>query len=191
LIAQGLSAPPIVVNFLFGSLQPAAFGPLVAAFFLTYWNERINGVKTLLKRAVDLRFGKVWLIPTILLLPLITGGALLIAILSREAIPDLFWTSNPLVLVVIFVYMLFLGGPVEEEFGWRRYALDRLQAKWNALISSVILGFMWRIWHLPLFFGTEEEIIYQTPIWGLVVTTILLTILMTWVYNNTGVCNCY
>jgi len=142
LIAQGLSAPPIVVNFLFGPFQPAAFGPLVAAFSLTYWNERKEGVKTLLKRAVDFRFGKVWFIPTILLLPLIAGGALLLAILSGEAIPDLFGASNPLVLLGIFVFMLFLGGPVEEEFGWRGYALDRLQAKWNALISSVILGFM-------------------------------------------------
>ena len=39
-----------------------------------------------------------------------------------------------------------------EELGWRGYVLDRLQEKRSALVSSLILGVVWSLWHLPLFF---------------------------------------
>jgi len=39
----------------------APFGPTVAAFLLTYINERRNGTKELLKRGLDFRFRKICL----------------------------------------------------------------------------------------------------------------------------------
>ncbi len=38
--------------------------------------------------------------------------------------------------------MLILG-PLSEEIGWRGYALERLQTKWNALVSGLIVGLVW------------------------------------------------
>jgi len=140
----------------------------------------------LLRRGVNYRFGKEWHIPVFLLFPAVTGAALLLATLSGEAAPDLSVLSNPLLIVVAFFYIFFLGGPLEEEFGWRGYALDRLQARYNALISSVILGFIWGLWHLPLFFIPTQTIYYQKPIWGMMVSLVLYAILFTWIYNNTG-----
>jgi len=152
---------------------------------LTYLNEGKRGVKNLLKRGVDYRFRKIWYVPIFFLFPVITGGALLLAILSGETLPKLSVLSNPFLIVVGFVYIFFLGGPFQEEWGWRGYALDRLQARWNALVSSLILGVFWGIWHLPLFFiyGTIQS---QTPIWGFMILILCGTILFTWVYNNTG-----
>jgi len=47
LISMGLlSAPSILANFLFSPFNPAAFGPFVSAFSLSYLSGRINGVKT-------------------------------------------------------------------------------------------------------------------------------------------------
>ena len=43
------------------------------------------------------------------------------------------WTILPFALSIILV------GPL-EEFGWRGYVLDRLQDRWSALTSSLILG---------------------------------------------------
>ena len=185
---RGMLGTSIFVDFLVGSNNPAAWGPLVAAFLLTYLSTRKVGVIKLLKRGVDFRFNKIWWLPTLFLMPAITGGALLLAILSVESIPELTWLSNPLTLVVgssSFIYLLFLGGPLQEEFGWRGYALPRLQARFNALVSSLIVGLMWGLWHLPYFF-IGEAIIYQTAIFGLIISDILIAILMTWLYNNTG-----
>jgi len=39
--------------------------------------------------------------------------------------------------------VLLFQGPLQEEFGWGGYALDRIQARFNALNSSIILGVMW------------------------------------------------
>jgi len=188
LAIRGMLGTSIFVDFLVGPNNPAAWGPLVAAFLLTYLSARKVGVIKLLKRGVYFRFNKIWWLPTLFLMPAITGGALLLAILSGETIPELTWLSNPFTLVVgsySFTYLLFLGGPLQEEFGWRGYALPRLQARFNALVSSLILGFMWGLWHLPYFF-ISEEIIYQHAIFGLIISDILIAILMTWLYNNTG-----
>ncbi|MFQ6089007.1 MAG: type II CAAX prenyl endopeptidase Rce1 family protein [Candidatus Methanofastidiosia archaeon] len=188
LAMRGMLGTSIFVDFLVGPDNPAAWGPLVAAFLLTYLSARKVGVIKLLKRGVDFRFNKIWWLPTLFLMPAITGGALLLAILSGETIPELTWLSNPLTLVVgsySFIYLLFLGGPLQEEFGWRGYALPRLQARFNALVSSLILGLMWGLWHLPYFF-IGEAIIYQHAIFGLIISDILIAILMTWLYNNTG-----
>ena len=75
--------------------------------------------------------------------------------------------------------------PPAEEFGWRGYALDRLQNRFNALLSSVILGLIWGLWHLPLF-GLEGSIQQNVPIWAFVLGTVLFSVILTWLYNNTG-----
>jgi membrane protease YdiL (CAAX protease family) len=180
-----LLVPSIFVDFLFGPFNPAAFGPLVSSFSLTYLNEGKEGIKNLLKRGVDYKFKKTWYVPIFFLFPIITGGALLLAMLSGESLPELSVLSNPFLIAVGFVYIFFLGGPFQEEWGWRGYALDRLQARWDALISSLILGVIWGSWHLPLFFisGTIQS---QTPIWGFMILILCGTILFTWLYNNTG-----
>jgi membrane protease YdiL (CAAX protease family) len=186
LVSMGLlSGPSILVNFLFSPFNPAPFGPLVSAFSLTYLNEGKKGLKDLLKRGVNYRIGKTWYIAIFFLFPIITGSALLLGILSGGALPELSVLSNPISVAVIFVYIFFLGGPLEEEFGWRGYALDRLQANWNALVSSLILGVIWGTWHLPLFFikGTIQS---QTPFWAFMLLVLCGTILFTWLYNNTG-----
>jgi membrane protease YdiL (CAAX protease family) len=59
-----------------------------------------------------------------------------------------------------------------------------LQAKYNALVSSLILGAIWTCWHLPYFFVTgATQMSIPFPIYLVLVTT--LTFYITWLYNNT------
>jgi membrane protease YdiL (CAAX protease family) len=185
LASRGLLGSSILVDFLLSPQNPAAWGPFVSAIVLTFWYQRGKGVLGLLKKGVDYRFAKKWWLPTILLCPLIIGGALGIAALAGENTPELYWITNPSLILVNFFVILFTGGPLQEEFGWRGYALPRLQNKFNALVSSVIIGFMWGLWHLPYFFiGTE--LTYAYGIIPQIITAILLSILLTWLFNNTG-----
>lgn len=185
LATQGLMRPSFLTRFLLSPFNPAAFGPAVGAFTLTYLEDGKKGVIRLLKRAIDYRIDKKWWIPTIFLMPVIIGGALLLSLFSGESMPELFWISNPMMIVVSFFWILFLGGPLQEEFGWRGYALDRLQARWSALLSSIFLGTIWFAWHLPMFWITDE-LIYGKPMVGFWISDVFLAILMTWLYNNTN-----
>lgn len=123
-------------------LYLAPFGPTIAAFILIYMNEGLDGAKELLKRGLDFSLGKIWFIPIFLLMPAIVGFSLLLAVLSGKSTPSMPVLSQPWIIIPAFFYILFFGGPVAEEFGWRGYALDRLQRQYNALLSSIILDHM-------------------------------------------------
>ena len=93
-----------------------------------------------------------------------------------------------------FVRVLFLGGPVGEELGWRGFALPRLQQHRNALDASILLGLIWGLWHLPLYFvlGTGQSELLRagtSPVFaigGFIGWTIGLSVLFTWLFNQTG-----
>jgi len=44
---------------------------------------------------------------------------------------------------------------------------------------------MWGLWHLPLFFVPRAEFYYNKPVWGLLLTTTLVGIILAWIYVNT------
>jgi membrane protease YdiL (CAAX protease family) len=91
---------------------------------------------------------------------------------------------------VTFVLFILVFGPIPEEMGWRGYALDGLQERHTALVSNLILGAFWALWHFPLFFieGTyQARLGVLTPaFWIYMVVMIPMSILIGWVYNNTG-----
>lgn len=70
-----------------------------------------------------------------------------------------------------------------EELGWRGFALPKLQAKHNALVSSIILGLLWGFWHIPLWIANGQM---GLPLLVDVLTMVAPAILFTWVYNNTS-----
>lgn len=86
--------------------------------------------------------------------------------------------------------MSFLSGPWSEEFGWRGYSLDPLLKQYGVLRGSTILGFIWGIWHLPLFLMPEtwhgQAGFKFAGFWTFMVYSIGLAMMMTWVYLKTN-----
>ena len=180
-----ITLPAGLYQFLDSSSNPAAWGPLVATLVLTYLNAGWSGIKGLIRRGTRIRFGVFWYAVALLLFPLLLGGGQWLAGLLGETIPASPAFDNPVSIPIAFVWIFFLGGPLQEEFGWRGYATVRLQAKYNALVASVIVGIMWAAWHLPLFLIPRQEAYYNRPIWGIFVTDVLVSVLLTWLFNNT------
>lgn len=92
-------------------------------------------------------------------------------------------------LVFLFVEITF--GALSEELGWRGYALDEMQSRWSALVSSLVLGFLWAFWHTPAFLipGTSQYAMGGFFSWTYICfvgSVTLGSIIHTWVYNNTG-----
>jgi membrane protease YdiL (CAAX protease family) len=72
-----------------------------------------------------------------------------------------------------FLMVATVGGGLEEP-GWRGFALPRLQARHSPVVSTLVLGLAWGIWHVPLY-GPA----------GFVVP-LILAFFYTWLYNRTG-----
>jgi membrane protease YdiL (CAAX protease family) len=165
------------------------FGPLASAFILTYLNQGKDGIRRLLKRGVDRRFRKKWLIPIFFLFPAIDGSAVLVAMLTEGITIDMSWVSNLLSVILggLFLFILTCVFAAGEEFGWRGYALDRLQRRFNAIISSIVLGVIWWAWHIPALGNLSSISGGQTiNVWLYLVTILEYAVLFTWVYNNTN-----
>jgi hypothetical protein len=75
--------------------------------------------------------------------------------------------------------ILLLGGPLGEEFGWRGYAWPALRARHGWRASSLFLGGVWGLWHLPLFFiaGTLQS---GLPIAPFLVSAAALSVVFGW-----------
>ncbi|MFT8363173.1 MAG: type II CAAX endopeptidase family protein [Sporolactobacillus sp.] len=91
--------------------------------------------------------------------------------------------TSPLTILTCFFAVMIFGGPVGEELGWRGFVLPKLQKKFNPFISSIILGVIWAGWHIPFFYFHISG--YNVSFVSYLLETIWLTILFTWLYNNT------
>ena len=117
--------------------------PLYCRFspYSSEWKE--SWCDKITEKRIRLQNRMLWYTPTFLLMPSIAGISLLLAMLSGETIPELIVFSQPWLILGNFVYIFFLWGPIQEEFGWRGYVLPQLQTRHNALVSSVILWLVW------------------------------------------------
>lgn len=89
--------------------------------------------------------------------------------------------------VVVMVAAIALSTWVQagEELGWRGYALPRLASRLGLRAASVVLGVIWAVWHLPLFYlATTDSFGQSFPVYLLHVTAI--SVMMAWLYWKSG-----
>ncbi len=178
--ARGLISPlPVPAQAL------GAFGPLVAAVVLTAREGGRAELRLLLRRITRWRVAPGWY-GVVLLGPV----ALYLASMALEVVlggrpPSLGALVGALPTVLIYAAYMVIFVALGEEVGWRGYALPALQTRYGALISSVILGTMWALWHLPLFFN--PDLFYSDlPFIVQLAIQVAWAILFTWVFNSTG-----
>ena len=172
----------------------AAVGPMGMGIAFTYLTRDKKGRRDYWKRIIDFkRIPARWYLVITLFVPVLNSLAALLDKLAGgsgatwgEAALNLLTNPASIILSVLFASLF----PFIEELGWRGYVLDRLQEKHSALVSSLILGIVWSLWHLPTFFVRDS---YQaslgigTPAFWLFFAGIIpLTFAFTWIYNSTG-----
>lgn len=173
-----------------GLLGPGAAG--IAFVYLVYdepgrtdfW-DRVTDVRRISAR---------WFLVILLLSPVVVSTAAVAdLVLGGTSVSLGEWVYEVDTNPIAFLPTLFFATlpPLLEELGWRGYALDRLQLKRSALVSSLILGVVWAVWHLPLFFieGSYQHDMVgfgTLEFWMFMVGIVPLSVAFTWVYNNTA-----
>jgi membrane protease YdiL (CAAX protease family) len=168
-------------------------GPALAATLLIARSRNDLQRIDFWRRVLDFkRFGRRWL-AILLVIPGLSALAILASAAAGASWPG-FETVRGLLAepwrIPLYCLFVLVFGPIPEELGWRGYALDGLQARFNPLVSSIILGGMWAIWRLPIFFvrGTYQHnhIGFATP--GFLangLSIIAISVMFTWIYNRT------
>jgi len=174
-----------VIPTLPGLTVIGTFGPLVAAVIVTAQESGRAGLRSLLSRIVRWRVAPIWYGVTILGPLVLTLAAIALHVALGGQMPSLGALIGSLpILLVTAVYMLIFVA-LGEEVGWRGYALPALQARYSALLASLILGVLWALWHLPVFFN-PDTLYSNLPAVLFLAYLIPFTILITWVFNSTG-----
>jgi uncharacterized protein len=159
------------------------FVPSLLAIFLIWKKEGLAGLRLLGQRIIQFKLGWRWYVFTFLIVIAGTAGQLAInKLLGNTFNGYLFLTQ-----LGSFLPLLILG-PLSEEIGWRGYALERLQTRWNALTSSLMVGMFWALWHLPLFLmvGTSQHEL-GVPFIGFLIKLMASSIWLLSNFNEVGI----
>jgi len=172
-----LSTPVIVVSVITG---------LLPAFVASSAFSTIPGVRALLRTYIKPRGAFGYYLLALVLFPAIwLLGNVLSRALGMEAPLSRYPVDVKLLgmMILSFLYNICYSA-LSEEPGWRGFALPRLQAKFNPLVSSLILGVLWAVWHAPgRFGGIEAKSLSDTLVeWVLI---LWVTVIFTWLFNRT------
>lgn len=192
LLAIGLGGTamtfPAVIPYVFG-----AFGPMVGALVVRVRRGRRGEPAP--DHVVRLQPKVLFWAPLLLVLASATvvGGALIGHELGAPAVN----TSNAKELFAVaggpvpFLVSLLVTGPLSEEAGWRGTAYPRMRATAGRIRAGLVLGAIWGVWHLPLFFinGTVQADLGLDSLSGLLfaVSFVPMTLLINHAYDRAGV----
>ena len=164
-----------------GLILFGAFTPALAAAAVTFCSEGSCGVIALLRRITQWRVLPKYYVFALGFMAAIKLTAVLIYRASTSS-PRFDTSQWYLIPVAIAFSTPFQAG---EEIGWRSYALPRLAEGFGLASTSVLLGFIWGVWHLPQFFirGGNSYLAVLSSIRAAVTA---MSVAFAWLYTRTN-----
>jgi membrane protease YdiL (CAAX protease family) len=156
--------------------QVGLAGPLLSSLIVIWVLQGSSGVGRFIGRILQWRIGIQWYLFVLFGAAVLGFAAMGLVVLGGGNVPAIASGFAPGAL---------LSG-LREEFGWRGFALPRLQERGSALKASVLIGMIWTLWHLPILPFLRMGL---PGLWMMIVflmEVVALCILMSWVYNQTA-----
>lgn len=179
---------PTYVPFLLG-----AFGPLAGALVIRIRRRRRG--EPVPEHAVRFRPAALLLAPLLMLAA--SAAVLAAAVIGHVAgDPAPSWSNAQDTMRAMggpaaFLVSMIISGPLSEEPGWRGTAYPRMRATMGRFRIALVLGVIWAVWHMPLFFidGTVQNDLGLATPGGVLfaVGNIPMAMLVTCAYERAGV----
>lgn len=170
-------------------MLPGLMAPFLISLVLILTSKNSDLKKDFVNRLINLRLIQPKMLPVfVLIMPLAVVISIFISLPFGESISQ-FQFGEGFSFSTGFVPVLFLLVLTAsfEELGWRGYAFDSLQSKYNFFTSSIIFGILWSLWHFPLIFvkNSYQYEIFQENIWfgvNFFVSIIVMGVIISWIW---------
>ncbi len=191
---------PVILGLTGTSLGTIIFyagggAPSVVALFFVFITYPEQVRKDYFHRCFSFKkMGLKWPLFTVLFFAIITVTGFFISTkIFNLDMPGMDWLKIAVktpYMIPVLLFFSFISGPLNEEFGWRGYALDKLFVRFGFVGASMILGFIWGIWHLAWYFtpGQTQYDLLQSSVFKaalFIPETMLLSVVVSFVYINT------
>ena len=136
----------------------AGFGPSIVGVGVVAVTCGSAGLRAWFVRCLHWRVGKQWYLFAFLTPLVLMVTAIWLDVALGGVMPAFMQAGKIPIAIANFGLVLLVGGSLGEEFGWRGFLTPALLARMNWRSVSLIVGVIWGIWHLPLFFtaGTPQ-----------------------------------
>jgi hypothetical protein len=179
LISRKLISLPLVPMLFIGS-----FGPFIGATVTTFSEGGWRRVTGFFGHAFNPRMGWSVFMISFFLMPILA----VIVELTHARLTGLapHFTMTLAAFPLSYLFLFVLGGTLAEEYGWTLLS-DEFDATLPLKTSTAILGSIWALWHLPLFFiVTKGAIQGYTPFYIFFIATVAMRFLFSWAYHRGG-----
>ena len=180
LVSKKVISLPLLPMLFVGS-----FGPFLGAAVTTFSEGGFRRMTGFFVRGFDPRMGWSVFLVSFFLMPLLAIVVELAHARLTARAPHFNMTLAEFPLNYLFLFVL--GGTLAEEYGWTLLS-DKLDAASLPLkAATTILGSIWALWHLPLFFiVTKGAIQGYTPFYIFFIVTVAMRFLFAWAYHRGG-----
>jgi membrane protease YdiL (CAAX protease family) len=162
----------------------AGFGPSLSGLLVVRVFSSGKGLQDWLARCLKWRLPWAWYVGAFLAPPALMLCALALHRAWGGAMPSSSVIEHIPMAIANFALVLLVGGPLGEEFGWRGYAMPALTGWMRWRTASLIIGVVWGLWHLPLFYQTGSAQ-SQMPILIFMVNILAGSVVFGWLFERT------
>jgi uncharacterized protein len=164
-----------------------AGSPFIAALIVIPLTQGVAGLKELGLRMIRWRVRWYWYVVAIGLPLAVVGLVVGLNVALGASAPSLAGVGSVSTILMMFAVRLVNpgDGALGEEPGWRGVALPGLQSTLSPLVSTLILGVVVTVWHVPILF-LEDGLLQPSIIVGFLLGSFAVTFFYTWLFNHTG-----
>jgi uncharacterized protein len=159
------------------------FGPSLAAVILVGVTRGRAGLRTWLTCCLQWRGRRGWMTLAFLSPLAVLALAAAVHMVLGGVLPPSPAIGHIDMLIANFFLVFLVGGPLGEELGWRGYVLPAMQDRLGWRSASLVLGGIWGVWHLPLFFitGSAQN---QGSIAAFFILIVATSVFYTWLFQR-------